>query len=94
MFVHAAVDEPVRTSLDLGQGEMIMVGVGGYEAACDEARKLADEGVILIELCGGFGTVGHAKVAEAVAGRVQVGVVRFDNHPGYDNASGDDRWLK
>jgi len=61
--------------------------------ACREAEKLADEGVILIELCGGFGTIGHAMVTEAVDGRVQVGVVRFDNHPGYDNASGDSRWL-
>jgi hypothetical protein len=94
MFINAAVGEPVRTVVDLGQSEMIMVGVGGYEAACDEARKLADEGVILLELCGGFGTVGHAKVTEAVAGKLLVGVVRFDNHPGYDNASGDDRWIK
>jgi hypothetical protein len=94
MFINAAVSGPVRTSIDLDQTEMIMLGVGSYEAACEEARKLADEGVILLELCGGFGTLGHAKVTEAVAGRLQVGVVRFDNHPGYDNASGDDRWLK
>jgi hypothetical protein len=94
MFINAAVGEPVRTSVDLGQSEMIMLGVGGYASACDEARKLADEGVILLELCGGFGTIGCARVTEAVAGRLQVGVVRFDNHPGYDNASGDDRWAK
>lgn len=47
----------------------------------------------MIELCGGFGTIGHAKVTEAVEGKLQVGVVRFDNHPGYDNQSGDVRWL-
>jgi hypothetical protein len=94
MFINATITEPVRTSIDLGQSEMLMVGVGSYESARDEARKLADEGVILIELCGGFGVVGHARVAEAVAGKVRVGVVRFDNHPGYDNASGDDRWIK
>ncbi|GAB1477386.1 hypothetical protein MASR2M70_22240 [Bacillota bacterium] len=93
MFINGLVTEPQRVELDLGQGLMIMVGVGSYEMACTEAVKLADEGVIMIELCGGFGTIGHGKVAEALGGRIQVGVVRFDNHPGYDNASGDSKWL-
>ncbi|MDF3000482.1 MAG: hypothetical protein K0Q48_601 [Bacillota bacterium] len=94
MFVSASITEVRRTEMDLGQGMMIMVGVSGYDMACKEAKKLADEeGVILIELCGGFGTIGHAKVTEAVEGKVQVGVVRFDNHPGYENQSGDSKWL-
>jgi hypothetical protein len=98
MFINGSITEARRLEMDLGQGLMIMLGVGSYESACAEAVKLAEEGVILLELCGGFGTVGHAKVTEAVAGAVgaecQVGVVRFDNHPGYDNQSGDARWLK
>jgi|LSQX01.1.fsa_nt_gb hypothetical protein len=94
MFINAEIKEPRRVEMDLGQGFMAMVGVGSYEMACQEAVKLTDEGFILLELCGGFGTIGHAKVTEAVQGRLQVGVVRFDNHPGYDNASGDSRWLK
>lgn len=73
---------------------MVMVGVGSYAVACEEAAKLAADGFILIELCGGFGTLGHAMVTEAVKGKCQVGVVRFDNHPGYDNETGDIRWLK
>lgn len=93
MFVNGSITEPRRMVMDLGAGEMIVVGVGSYDMACAEAKKLADEGVIMIELCGGFGTLGHAKVTEAVAGRLQVGVVRFDNHPGYENQSGDARWL-
>ena len=100
MFISAACKEnPMRTVLDLGQGEMIVVGVGSYEMACVEAVKLAEEGVIMIELCGGFGTLGHAKVTEALeginapAGKVWVGVIRFDNHPGYDGLSGDTKWL-
>lgn len=48
----------------------------------------------MIELCGGFGTIGHAKVTETVLGKVQVGVIRFDNHPGYDNLSGDFKWMQ
>ena len=97
VFINANITEARKMEMDLGQGLMIMVGVGSYDSACEEAKKLAEEGVILIELCGGFGTIGHAKVAQAVAEAVgnkcQVGVVRFDNHPGYDNQSGDTRWL-
>lgn len=93
MFINASIEEPRRVEMDLGQGLMVMVGVGSYEMACQEAAQLADEGFILIELCGGFGTIGHAKVTEAVKGKLQIGVVRFDNHPGYDNESGDGRWL-
>ena len=100
MFISAAcAEKPMRNVMDLGPGEMIVVGVGSYEMACEEAVKLAEEGVLMIELCGGFGTLGHAKVTEAVkdisspAGKVWVGVIRFDNHPGYDNLSGDTKWM-
>jgi hypothetical protein len=93
MFVSGSITEARRMEMDLGQGLMIMVGVANYEMACEEAKKLADEGVIMIELCGGFGTLGHAKVTEAVEGKCQIGVVRFDNHPGYDNLSGDTKWI-
>jgi hypothetical protein len=93
MFINASITSPVRTAIDLGSGEMIVVGVGSYASACEEAQKLASEGVVLLELCGGFGIQGHARVSEAVDGRFLVGVVRFDNHPGYDNLSGDKKWL-
>lgn len=93
MFVHGSITEPRRTEMDLGTGLMVMVGVANYTMACEEAKKLADDGFIMIELCGGFGTMGHAKVTEAVEGKCQIGVVRFDNHPGYENFSGDTKWM-
>lgn len=93
MFINGEIKEVRKVEMDLGQGMMIVVGVGSYQSACEEAAKLEAEGVILIELCGGFGTIGHAKVKEAVSDQVQVGVVRFDNHPGYAGESGDKRWL-
>ncbi len=92
MFVNGTVKEPVRVEMETESSLMIMIGVNNYKMACDEAVKLADEGVILIELCGGFGTIGHAQVTEAVYGRVPVGVVRFDNHPGYDGETGDNKF--
>ena len=59
--------------------------------ACREAKILLKR-VSMIELRGGFGTIGHAKVTEAVDGKFKF-AVRFDNHPGYDNLSGGDKWL-
>lgn len=94
MFVNGALSEPQRMVMEVGpEGEMIVIGVADYAMACEEAAKIADEGAKCIELCGGFGTIGHARVTEAAAGKCPVGVVRFDNHPGYDGASGDTKWM-
>ncbi|WP_324824370.1 DUF6506 family protein [Sinanaerobacter sp. ZZT-01] len=93
MFINASMTKPRRMVMDFESGEMITVGVKNYDMACEEAKKLAQEGILLLELCGGFGTIGHAKVSEAVLGKMQVGVVRFDNHPGYEGLSGDTKWL-
>ncbi|NDV19460.1 hypothetical protein GO013_08525 [Pseudodesulfovibrio sp. JC047] len=68
--------------------ELVAVAVNDYAQAETVARELVDtEGIAAIELCGGFGSVGTARIAAAVD--VPVGVVRFDIHPGLDNASGD-----
>lgn len=73
--------------------ELHVVGVKNYNEACEVAKELVDEGIAAIELCGGFGNIGVAKVAEAVGGKVPVGVVRFDIHPGLENKSGDKFFL-
>ena len=93
MFVSASITDTIRTEMEYGPGMMIVIGVKNYQVACEEAVKVADEGVILLELCGGVGTVGHAMVTQAVKGKCQVGVVRFDNHPGFDGDTGDSRFL-
>jgi len=69
--------------------DLHVVGVKDHEEACRVAKKLVEEGIAAIELCGGFGNLGVAKVVEAVEGRIPVGVVRFDIHPGLENKSGD-----
>lgn len=69
--------------------ELVVVGVSDYADAEDAAKNLVDEGTVAIELCGGFGHVGTARIVEAVAGRAAVGVVRFDVHPGLEGKSGD-----
>jgi hypothetical protein len=67
---------------------LLTVGVGNYDQAVAVAKELvATEGIAAIELCGGFGNAGTARLAAAV--NVPVGAVRFDIHPGLGNVSGD-----
>ncbi|MBE9472854.1 MAG: hypothetical protein IMY75_12185 [Chloroflexi bacterium] len=65
------------------------VAVNNYAEAVEVCKGLVAEGFVAIELCGGCGHTGTAQVAEAVGGKVAVGVVRFDNHPGLEFKSGD-----
>lgn len=80
--VHKSV---IRTS----QREITTVLVPDYETAVEVARQLVDEGIRMIELCGGIGHVGVARIAQAVP-EIPVGVVRFDKHPVLDGKSGDE----
>lgn len=69
--------------------ELTVVGVKDYQDAVTAAKELAASGIGAIELCGGFGHEGVAKIAAAAGSGVQVGVVRFDTHPGLEGKSGD-----
>jgi hypothetical protein len=69
--------------------EVIVVGVSDYAAAENVAVELVTGGVSAIELCGGFGHLGTARIAHAVQGKAAIGVVRFDAHPGLGGKSGD-----
>lgn len=69
--------------------ELTAVAVNNYAEAMAVCKDLVEEGIVAIELCGGFGHIGAAQVAEAVGDEVAVGVVRFDNHPGLEFKSGD-----
>jgi hypothetical protein len=68
---------------------LLSVAVPDYREAVETAKRLADSGIQIIELCGGFGNKGLAMVAGAVEGKAAVGAVRFDCHPGLNGQSGD-----
>lgn len=94
MFINAAIEGVQRTLMEVGpEGEMHLIGVNSYAAAVEEAKRLADEGFVALELCAGFGIQGQAEIMKAVEGKMLVGAVRFDNHPAYGGISGDEKWL-
>lgn len=78
IYEHPGAD-PVadRFVLDRGGQRTLLVPVPTAASAPDTARALVDEGVGLIELCGGFALADAARVAEAVGDRVPVGHVTF-----------------
>jgi hypothetical protein len=78
----AVVDTPIV--------QLTVVGVRDYGEAEAVTRELVGQGIVAIELCGGFGAEGTARVNRAAGGRAAVGVVRFDNHPGLGFKSGDE----
>lgn len=91
-FIFVAPEgDPVnhRSWVKTPQVELLAVAVKDYAEAGRLAKELVAEGIAAIELCGGFGNVGTARVVEAVEGRIPVGVVRFDYHPGLGFKSGD-----
>jgi hypothetical protein len=81
-----------RQTVVTAQVELTAVAAGSYAEAEAVAVELVNDGIAAIELCGGFGNRGTARIAEAVAGKASVGVVRFDGHPGLDGKSGDERF--
>ena len=72
------------------QVEMNIIAVKDFEQAKDVALKLVKEGIKIIELCGGFGYKATAKIKDSVGDSAEIGVVRFDKHPGLNNKSGDE----
>ena len=90
MFLAPDADPKVhRGQVATSAVELTVVGVQNYAQAEQVARSLVEEGIGAIELCGGFGHEGTARVVQAVGGKAAVGVVRFDSHPGLEGKSGD-----
>jgi hypothetical protein len=81
--------EQHRSVVRTPEVELTVVGVADYAQAEQAVAVLLDDGIAAIELCGGFGNAGAARLTAVAAGRAPVGVVRFDSHPGLGGKSGD-----
>lgn len=79
-----------RATVVTPEVELTAIAVQDYADAERVAQMLLSDGVEAIELCGGFGNKGTARIANAVAGKAAVGAVRFDCHPGLGGKSGDE----
>lgn len=79
-----------KTIIESTAVDLLTVMVKNYKEAAEVAIQLVDEGYNVIELCAGFGNKGVSIISEAISYKIPVGVVRFDNHPGLENKSGDD----
>jgi hypothetical protein len=67
----------VVTVVDNGRCRTVLAGVPDVDGGVRIAPRLVAEGAQLLELCGGFGPVGTARVLEAVGGAVPVGTVGY-----------------
>ena len=66
-----------RTVADTGTCKTVLIGVEKADDGVAVARSLVEEGVQLIELCGGFGPVHAGRIIEAIDGVVPVGVIGY-----------------
>lgn len=78
------------TTVKTSEVDLTTVGVKNYDDAVKAAKLLEQDGITAIELCGGFGIEGVAKIKQNVSAKIPVGVVRFDYHPGLNHQSGDE----
>lgn len=57
--------------------KMKVVGVKKPKQGIEVAKQMVEDGVQLIEVCGGFGPVWTGKIIEAIEGKVPVGSVGY-----------------
>jgi hypothetical protein len=77
-YVEGADPARDRFVLEVGGVRTIVVFVADREQAVSIAAQLVDtDGVALIELDGGLGAIGYARVVEVIRGAVPVGAVMF-----------------
>lgn len=73
IFVDAKVDvEKHKAEIDTPSFKVLIQGVASVEEGASMAKKYADEGASIIELCGAFGYGGAKAVSDAVGDKAQV----------------------
>jgi len=76
MFVDPSVDlTKHRAEIETPKFKMMIQGVRSIEEGASMAKQFVEEGVSLVELCGGFGYAGAKAVSDAVGDRASVGMI-------------------
>jgi hypothetical protein len=65
------------TFVETPKCKTVLVGVPDVDSGVRLAPKLVEEGAQLLELCGGFGPLGTARVLQAIDSAVPVGSVGY-----------------
>jgi predicted polyphosphate/ATP-dependent NAD kinase len=79
-FIYTAPGLPTEGNTQIVESprcRTILLGVPTVDAGVKLAARLVDDGAQLLELCGGFGPVGTARVLAAIDNRVPVGAVGY-----------------
>ena len=76
-FGFIVVGDTFEQSQGTDNFQMSVVGIRKPKEAIDVAKKMVEDGIQIIELCGAFGPVWTARVIEATEGKVPVGTVTY-----------------
>lgn len=79
-FLYTAPGSPSEgtfTVVDTPRCRTVLVGVPDVAAGVALAPRLVADGAQLLELCGGFGPLGTARVLEAIGSAIPVGSVAY-----------------
>lgn len=74
-FIIMGEFESDRDHAEIHGGAARIIGVKNLDEAADVARRLKNEGVDCIELCGAFSQSGARKIIEATGNEIPVGYV-------------------
>lgn len=78
LFTGADLDPQIdKAIIRRGDFTAIIIGMSSPEGSESIAKELVDDGIELIELCGGFGPEWTAKIIQAIDGRIPVGSVAY-----------------
>jgi hypothetical protein len=76
MFVDPTADsQKHKAVIETPIVRMTVNAVSSFEEASQVAKQAVDEGVDLVELCGGFGYAGAKTVHDAVGDKIPVGTI-------------------
>jgi hypothetical protein len=76
MFCDPTADpDKHKTLIETEAGMVYVVGVSSIDKGAEIAKKMVNNGIALIELCGAFGYEGAKKVSDAVGDEVPVGMM-------------------
>ncbi len=67
--------DPQKDCVGIHNGAVQTIGVSSLEEACEVSKRLYEEGIDCIELCGAFGADGAKSIIDITENKIPVGFV-------------------